>query len=356
MSKKLFYYIVMVLSAALFVGSFSLYHLSEWGKTPIVFDENKGLMELKSGMKLQDLSDILEQNGLVTSSFRFRWQVKLLRNYSLYKAGKYKFSSPVAPDDIIRAMVEGRTYEEIVFQITFPEGFNTRQIAQKIYDAGLGSTKAQIFALMSNKAFIESFPFPEPKPKTLEGFIFPATYNFSEIPTAKKILQEAVSTFFKKLPPDYLTQAQALGLDLYQAVNIASLIELETAQDEELTRVSEVIWRRLKSHMALGIDAALIYGIKNYNGDIKTKDLRDKSNVYNTRIYPGLPPTPICSPSIAALLATLSPSNEGYLYYVVDPNRPRFHIFSRTLDEHNENVGKFLKSQGKKFRKPNGKK
>ena len=127
------------------------------------------------------------------------------------------------------------------------------------------------------------------------------------------------------------------GLALHQAVTFASLIEAETLHDDERSKVSEVIWRRLKDNAPLGIDAALIYGIPDYAGDLKTAHLNDAKNRYNTRIHRGLPPSPIGNPSAKSMAAVLTPSDQGYYYYVLIPGSDRHH-FSRTLKEHNEHV------------------
>ena len=111
--------------------------------------------------------------------------------------------------------------------------------------------------------------------------------------------------------------------------------------------VSEVIWNRLKRGETLGIDAAVIYGIQNYDGNIRVKHLKDKKNLYNTRVHRGLPPTPIASPSVAALKSVLTPTHEGYYYFVVDTENPRRHIFTKTLKEHNKLVKKLVEKTSK---------
>ena len=163
------------------------------------------------------------------------------------------------------------------------------------------------------------------------------------MPSPEAVLKKMVNTFWEKIPADYAANVEKLGLSLEEAVIFASLIELETPNEEEKANVSEVIWRRLKAKASLGIDAALIYGIKDYDGDIRSKDLNDRSNKYNTRLYPGLPPTAIGSPSVSSLEAVLHPSSEGYYYYVVDADNPTRHRFSKSLKEHNAHVREYVR-------------
>ena len=135
-----------------------------------------------------------------------------------------------------------------------------------------------------------------------------------------------------------------MGLSLDQAVAFASLIELETMQAKEKPQIAEVIWRRLKAGAPLGIDAAIIYGIPNYDGDIKWVHLKDEKNPYNNRIHKGLPPTAIGAVSTSSLLAVLEPTNLGYYYYMLDATDHTHHVFSRTLAEHNALVQKYLRA------------
>jgi UPF0755 protein len=136
----------------------------------------------------------------------------------------------------------------------------------------------------------------------------------------------------------------SVGLTLAQAVTFASLVETETKVSSEKPLISEVIWRRIKSGEPLGIDAALIYGIPDYAGDIKRSHLRDRKNPYNTRFIKGLPPTPIGSPSISALTAVLEPAAAGNRFFVAMTDGSGRHHFSATLEEHTRWVRELVKA------------
>jgi UPF0755 protein len=177
----------------------------------------------------------------------------------------------------------------------------------------------------------------------LEGFLYPATYNFTEQPTATSAYTQMAKTFWSHLPKDYEKSVQARGLTLQQAVTFASMIETETLNEDEKALISEVIWRRLKDGVPLGIDASLIYGIPGYGGDLTWADLSNADNPYNTRVHKGLPPTPIGATSLKSLEAVLTPSNFGYYYYVLIPGTQRHH-FSKSLKEHNEHVRILVKA------------
>ena len=154
-----------------------------------------------------------------------------------------------------------------------------------------------------------------------------------------------VDEFFKRMPAHYLKQLKIIDLTLKEAVIIASLIEKETSIASEKPLIAEVILNRLKKRMPLGIDASVIYGIHNFKGNLTLRHLKDYHNKYNTRIHKGLPPTPICSPSLSSLQAVINPSKKGFYYYVLLPEEKQVsHHFSKTLKEHNRYVVKLLNS------------
>ncbi len=207
-------------------------------------------------------------------------------------------------------------------------------------EAGVGS-EDDYHKLQTDKVWLSSLGLKE-----LEGFLYPATYRFFNTkPSAQEVVERAVKEFFVRIPEDYKEQLQRHSLSLEQWVAFASLIERETPWDQERRFIAEVIWRRLKAGMTLGIDAAIIYGIKDYKGTITREHLQDRHNLYNTRIYRGLPPTPIASPSLASLTAVLNPTDEAYYYFVLVPGPARQHHFSKTMQEHNIFVKQLVKAQ-----------
>ncbi len=301
-------------------------------------------IRLEQEESLRSFSNKIKSSGLIDSDVYFRLLLRVgPYSYRAFQAGKYTFHEPVSPSELMETITEGLVDHELAVQITVPEGFSLPQIIERA--ASYGLNRQSLESLAYDEKFVHSLGV---QAKTIEGFVAPATYRFYDnIPSAKKFYKRAVKVFFKRLPSDYKESLKSLEISLEEAVNIASLIEKETSFEEERPFVSEVIWRRLKGKIPLGIDAALIYGIKNYQGDIKTSHLRDRKNKYNTRIHRGLPPTPIGSPSVGSLKAVLTPSNEGYLYYVLKPGKnQKTHYFSKTLREHNKQVRKLVKGGG----------
>jgi UPF0755 protein len=278
--------------------------------------------------------------------------IRLRADYAKVQAGSYLFKGSVTPSDILKKMIAGDIYIPVVLQVSIPEGFTLKMLNERLAAKNVGKL-VELDALVKDVKFLRSLGI---KANSLEGFTYPATYNFEAMPDGREFYKKTVKTFFEKLPADYELSVAKSGLNLTQAVTFASLIELETMRDEEKSLISEVIWARLKRGEPLGIDAAIIYGIANYDGDLKWKDLRNIKNKYNTRIHRGLPPGPIGAASRSSLVAVLNPSNLGYYYYVLDSNDPTRHLFSKTLAEHNSYVRKLVKSAGRPtIRRNNGK-
>lgn len=311
--------------------AYFVWAVSTWSSAPLTLPKNS-TVELSRGTGLTNLAGILESKQLVDSAMHFSVWVKIFSNYGAFKAGLYKFEGPTTPQDIAERLISGKVYEPIILKFTIPEGFTYKQISARLVARGVGSEK-EFTKHFTSKSLFARIKVPG---KTLEGFFFPATYSFVKKISAEEALAQGVKAFWENLPAGYEENVRKRGLSLSEAVNFASMIEKETLHDIEKPLVSEVIWRRLKRGEPLGIDAALIYGIKDYKGDIKWVHLRDKSNQYNTRKHKGLPPTPISSPGKSSLVAVLNPAKKGYNFYVADYQREGFHHFSKNKSEHNK--------------------
>lgn len=333
---KLIFFIGLVAGISFGYG---YYRLDSWSRNSIHLGEPK-IITFAKGTSLQGLSSVLAREEVVDSAVFFRLWVRFFQPYQKFQAGTYKFEGEISPEDIAQTIMAGKIYEPIVLQYTIPEGFTLKQIAERLEAKGVGSKKA-ILDLTVRKSFLKAKKIKAP---SLEGYIYPATYNFFEKPTAQMALERGIEVFWQNVPKNYESDVARLGLTFHQAVTFASLIELETVYDDEKPMVSEVIWNRLKDKIPLAIDAAIIYGIKDYAGDIRSKDLKDKSNPYNTRLHQGLPPTPIGSPSVSSLKAVLTPTQKGYYYYVLRSDGSQRHNFTKTLEEHQKFVRDLVRS------------
>jgi uncharacterized YceG family protein len=221
------------------------------------------------------------------------------------------------------------------FTILFPEGFTRRDMADKIaIEVNKVARTSDVKPTLSSSAYLRltrlsSLPGQyagDGKSRSLEGFLFPATYDYVASTPARQLVNEQLAAFRENWRKVDLRYARSRNLTKYDVLIIASMIEKEVQAPEERSKVARVIYNRLHLHMYLGIDATLVYGL-----DLKPSQLvshLNSSNVYNTRNHYGLPPTPIANPGLASMQAAAHPSKGSYIYYLLRPNSNGHHYFT----------------------------
>jgi UPF0755 protein len=244
------------------------------------------------------------------------------------KAGEYLFDKAANPLQIHDRLVRGDIY---VHTVVIPEGFTMFDIAQAIEDAGLGSSQDFLRVARSEVGLISDL---SPDAKSLEGFLFPNTYEFTRTQSMKDMAGTMVKQF-------RLVALQiGLTLDVQKTVNMASIVEKETAVPEERPLVASVYYNRLGRNIALQADPSVIYAELlegSYGGALHHADMHFESG-YNTYTRTGLPPGPIGNPGRSSLESAMHPAKSDFYYFVSDGNG--HHRFSRSLEEHNQNVAR----------------
>lgn len=340
---KRFFLLLFGLGLGFAAGAFWFYRsLPDWATATRELSEPV-VIKLERGSRLNDFAKTLEQEGLVDQGLRFRYWIKFYRDYGRFQAGQYRFEGSVSPLQIVEAIESGRIWQPLELQYVVPEGFSLKQVIDRLEAHKVG-TRSELEAVVKDPELLKKYNIKAPN---VEGYLFPATYSFVKMPTPRQAFEKMLDTFFVQLPPGIEQALAGVKLTLHQGVIFASLIERETQLDEERSMVSEVIWNRLKDGEPLGIDAALIYGIVDYQGDIKTVHLKDSKNLYNTRIHKGLPPGPIGAISMTSLQAILNPTHLGYRFYVLGTDGTRQHHFSKTLAEHDVYVKQLIEASQK---------
>jgi UPF0755 protein len=316
-----------VLLTALGVGGWLAWALM----TPVTPEGQKFVM-LRPGYSTRRIAAELEAAGVIRSRVGFILWHRIHPRQSL-KAGEYLFDKTAKPLDVYERLVRGDIY---VHTVVIPEGFTMFDIAQAVQDAGLGSSQEFLAVAQSNTELISDLA---PDAKTLEGYLFPNTYEFTRTQSMKDIAASMVKQFRQVAEQTGLT-ASGQGKDVQKTVTMASIIEKETAVPEERTIVASVYYNRLARNIALQADPSVIYAELlngNYAGALHHSDMSFQS-AYNTYTHPGLPPGPIGNPGRSSLEAALHPAQTDYFYFVSDGNG--HHRFSRSLEEHNQNVAK----------------
>jgi len=209
------------------------------------------------------------------------------------------------------------------------------QIFEKLEAEGICSTE-DLYDAAANYHYDFSFLDDSTlgDPKRLEGFLFPNTYDFYVGESASSVISKFLNAFHNQLYADMNQKCKNLGISFYDAVTIASMIEKEAANDEERPTISAVIHNRLKAGITLGIDATILYEHPEHVGIQIPYEILQEDSPYNTHIYTGLTPTPICDPGIASIEAALEPANVWYYYYALDTETGA-HRFFYTLAEFN---------------------
>ena len=312
--------------ARVYLTSVGVYGESEPGK--------KVEFEIPEGATAREVGRLLEEHGIIDSATGLRIKLYLDDRDFNFQAGRYEIATGLTVEDALAALEEGPIVEFVT--VTFPEGIWLTDFARIIgKDTHISEDK---FLDLVQHAKVPSKYLPAGV-DTLEGLLYPSTYQVIERDTAKTVAQRLVAEFEKQADAIDLSQAQALGVSPYEAIIIASMIEAEAKIDEERAMVARVIYNRLEQGMALGIDATVNYAIQDHKLGLTESDLQVDSP-YNTRKYPGLPPTPIGATGAAALEAALNPADGDWLYYVLQDCEGR-HAFSESYDEFLQNKERY---------------
>jgi UPF0755 protein len=285
---------------------------------------------LRPGWTTRHIAQDLQREGIIRSSAAFL-MLQYAEGLKTLKAGEYKFDQPASALQVRRRLIRGDVYAHTV---VIPEGFTMFDIANAVEQAGLGSAADFLIAAKGDLFLLRDI---DPNAQSLEGYLFPDTYQFTRIDTADEMVAAMVHHFRQ--------EAQKIGLlgndDTHRIVTMASIVEKETAAPEERPLVSGVYYNRLARNMALDADPSVVYAALlagRYRGTIYQSDLQFDSR-YNTYKYPGLPPGPISNPGIASLQSALHPTHSDFLYFVSDNNG--HHRFARTMEEHARNVAAY---------------
>jgi UPF0755 protein len=291
---------------------------------------------IKKGTHLKKVSEILKQDGIIKNRHFFVLLTTILGKKTKVKAGEYEFHTPMLPLEVLDALVKGQVKPHLV---TIPEGYTLSQIAQLLEDLNLVEKKG-FLQKASSPAFINTLGLSQLAGPTLEGYLFPDTYHLFREMDPEEVIQMMVHQFKKVFGPDLANRASELGISEREVVILASIIEKETPLSEEKPLISAVFQNRLKKKIPLQSDPTVIYGIKNFNGNL-TKEHLMRPTPYNTYLIAGLPPTPICNPGKDSLLAAVRPAPVPYLYFV--SKNDGSHFFSSDIEEHNRAVWKYQK-------------
>ncbi|MBE3092501.1 MAG: endolytic transglycosylase MltG [Chloroflexi bacterium] len=284
--------------------------------------------EIKEGMTLKEIASLLEEKGIIDNAFLFRLFVEQRGKEKSLIPGIYTVETNSEYEKVLDRIVAGTPV--VTYKFIIPEGYTVKQIIEMVAQ----EIPFIEYKDMEEAVDIGNYSYDYLKDaESLEGFLFPKTYEITIDYSARDIIEMMLAQYqFETGSLDY-SFSEDKGFTRYDILKIASMIEKEAYIAEERGLISAVIHNRLDINMALGIDATLCYFLDKWDGNLTETDLETDTE-YNTRLYAGLPPTPICNPGLASIEAALNPADVDFLYYVVDDPVRHTHHFSIDYEEH----------------------
>ncbi len=324
---------LFLLMAALSLVATALSIVLDYGRSPI--DPRGGaspvVFEIPRGAHFRDAVTILREKGLVKKEFFFHVLARFRNAPNHIRAGEYEISMGDSPDALLTKLLRG---EIKGYRMPFPEGFTVRQIAERLSQWGLVDYETFI-ARCRDPVLLEDLGI---QGGSVEGYLYPETYILTRSMGEEGIIRYMVREFRKRQRPEWDGEAEKRGLTFEEIIVMASMIEKEASLPEEKPLISAVFHNRLKRGMRLQSDPTVIYGLTDFDGNLKKSHLR-QNMPYNTYVHEGLPPGPICNPGEASIEAALRPAPVSYLYFVA--RNDGSHHFSTTLSHHREAVIKY---------------
>jgi UPF0755 protein len=315
----------------------------EAGYTVEIDEEDAVEFRIPYNSSTEDIAELLLREDLIGSVTIFKVISNIFGYDGRYTSGTHILNKKMKYEDIMLVL----TSPPEIIRVTFPEGFTTNQIRDRLVANGLadGEIFDELVDSFDLKDFEKIIPY-RTRDHRLDGYLFPDTYEFDKNAGEEFIIQRLLKRFEEVFDDDMQKRADDMDITIDDIVIIASMLEKEATTYDERRKVAGVIYNRLNSEdeslNRLQIDATIQYIIVKKGGEVKpilsTQDtlINDR---YNTYVLSGLPPGPICNPGLQSLMAALYPESHDFYYYVLDPDGSGKHIFSKTYEEHLEAMG-----------------
>ncbi|MCR8870974.1 hypothetical protein CON84_01905 [Bacillus sp. AFS094228] len=314
-------------------------------------DDTIKKVKIPIGSSVNGISTLLEEQGIIKDARVFKYYIKF-RNESGFQAGEYKLSPSMPIEDIVTSIKTGKLMKEAAMKITIPEGKQLIQIAD-IIAGKTGEDPKKVFKKLNDKKFVNSMQEQFPQLLTseienekvlypLEGYLFPATYDFyEEKPTLESIVIEMLKKTEETLQA-YEGQMDKNEYSVHEMLTFASLVEEEATAQVDRGKIASVFYNRIKEGMPLQTDPTVLYAKGSHKSRVYYKDLEVKSP-YNTYKNKGLPPGPIANAGTTSIDAVLKPEKTDYLYFLATPEGEV--LYSKTLDDHNNKKAEHISNK-----------
>jgi len=331
---------------------------------PNSIDDTPVRFVIEAGTSARQIGSNLQDAGLIADDLLFEAYVRVNGLDDRLEAGTFMLNPSMTLPEIASALLDARASSVTV---TVPEGWRREQIAdllveKDLFGEGEDSIQAARYAEKTATGDLSGldpsrYPFLQERPAgtSLEGYLFPDTYEIAAVDaTAEDLLERQLNAFSDKVLPRY-EDAIAQGtttMDLYTLLTMASIVEREAVIADERPAIAAVYLNRITNGMKLEADPTVQYamGYQPESGQwwktpVFLEEYAGVDSPYNTYLYAGLPPGPIASPGLASIEAVLFPDEHDYLYFVALPDGSGGHVFANTFEEHSENVRRYLGGQ-----------
>jgi len=289
------------------------------------------IVEIPPRDGLLDIARRLDEAGVIRSPFGFALLALAQGSARALKAGEYEVPQGSNTFAVLNLLEGGKVINHAVL---LREGFTLAELAQAVEAEGLARAE-DVVRVGRDPLFLRTLEIPA---SSVEGYLFPDTYQFVKGVTPEEMLARMVAKMRSQLTPDILKAAEARGLNMHQLLTLASIIEREGVERKELPLISAVFWNRLKRDMPLQADPTVQYAVGKGRQALTRADLQVDSP-FNTYRHLGLPPGPIANPGLSAIQAAVNPARANYLYFVALDDRR--HQFSESLAAHNDAVARY---------------
>ena len=331
--KRIFWVFGLLLLGVCALAGFMAFNLYSYANSPSGDDATGKIIVITPGQGFSSTTSKLVSEGVITSPARFKMLGALTGDDKKIKAGEYLFKASMSPGRIISDLVNGKVY---LHKLTIPEGYNLYQVADVVEREGICDRESFVAAATDPLA-VRTLGLPETA-ESFEGYLYPETYFYSRGTPPSIIVRDMVKRFDTVYKIGWQQRASELGMTRHQVVTLASIIEKETGAAGERPLISSVFHNRMKKDMRLETDPTVIYGIKDFDGNLTREHLRT-AGPYNTYMSKGLPIGPIANPGLKSLEAALYPAQSDYLFFV--SRKDSTHEFSTNYEDHVANIRKF---------------
>lgn len=320
--KRLIIFIIIVGLLVIVLGG-GLYALN---KPADPNDNSYRIVTVKQGYATADIASALKDKGLISNEKSYKIMSKVFSYDGKYQAGTYSFQPSMRPREIADKIVKGKVNS---ISFTIPEGYTIKQISNTLEKNKICKAKEFLDACNTTK-FDKKYGFlkdAQSGENHLEGFLSPNTYQVGEDSTPDQIIETMLAQTDRIWGKKYIKKAKDMGYTINDITIIASIIEREAAIEDDMAKISSVIYNRIKKNMPLQVDATVEYALGVHKDVLSISDTQIDSP-YNTYKVNGLPKGPISAPGKAAIKAALYPESTDYLYYVLSGKLDGSHVFT----------------------------